>query len=191
MPCRQRLRCPPAVRWRRDGRPGPEGRVRARFVQKCTVRDGSLTVAVHFNWRSNRPQPLRTRRRTQIGGSASPCRSSRAVLASSVGGVRRRPVASGGRRGSRTQRCKEQTNVFVRHSSDMERERQNHCILGVLSRSTGSEARPLPCISARIWLVPLLHAHQSRNVSLLYRQDPQGSLNTAGEPSTPCALHCA
>ena len=43
-----------------------------------------------------------------------------------------------------------------------DRQHQNHRILSMLGGSTGPEARTLPCISARILLVPLVDRHRAR-----------------------------
>ena len=135
-----------------------EFRVRTRFVQKCTVRNGPLTLADRSSCRSsNRSSPH------EVLGAVSGLHH---PLVAVRGPSRREQPDDGERRqtdsnrprGTGTRCCNGQTNVFVTHCSGIDRQRQEHRSLQArrlrTSPHTGLTLAPLPCISARIWFVP-------------------------------------
>ena len=108
---------------RLDGR---EDRVRTRFVQKCTVRNGPLTLADRSSCRSsNRSSPHEVL--GAVSGLHHPLVAVRGPSRrEQPDDVERRQTDSNRPRGTRTRCCNGQTNVFVKHRSDIDHQRQDH-----------------------------------------------------------------
>ena len=132
----------------------PIPRVRARFVQKCTVRDSPLMATDHPPFRAKAQSLPATRFWRRHGLQRLLVALQGPSWPNTRGCADQRQPGSDRRRRARRRCCSGKTNVFFRHSSDVERQHQNCCVFRTLHRSTKTEARPLPCISARILLVP-------------------------------------
>ena len=125
------------IHLRRIGFVAAEIRVRARFVRKCTVRDSPLMATDHPTCRAkvqSLPPPS--------SGAAATVSVSLSLFKGRPGGTRedadKRQPGSDRRCRVRRRCCNGKTNVFVRHSSDMERQHQNRRIIRTLRRSTGT-----------------------------------------------------
>ena len=105
---------------------GAARRVRTRFVQKCTVRNGPLTLADRSSCRSsNRSSPHEVL--GAVSGLHHPLVAVRGPSRREPpDDVERRLTDSNRPRGTRTRCCNGQTNVFVKHRSDIDHQRQDH-----------------------------------------------------------------
>ena len=101
-------------------------RVRTRIVQKCTVRNGPLTLADRSSCRSsNRSSPHEVL--GAVSGLHHPLVAVRGPSRrEQPDDVERRQTDSNRPHGTGTRCCNGQTNVFVKHRSDIDHQRQDH-----------------------------------------------------------------